>query len=377
MRTVRGGAVALLVAAVVVVAFAGRVEARPQAARAATALVISGHGFGHGVGLSQWGAEQRARAGQTYDRILSFYYPGAVLGTVPTATTAVRVLVAERGRLRLGSSSAFTVRDAGGHVVALPGGLQPVTVDGVLGDERLTLPLRVSPGRSPLQVEGTRYPGSLTLRREGAQLQAIVMLPLERYLVGVVSSECFGYWPQQALRAQAVASRTYALANLNPAAPFDLYHDDRSQNYHGLARDFSSAAAAVAATAGSVLLYGERPIQAFFSASNGGLTRAADEAWGGTSLPYLVSRSDPYDAGSPVHDWGPVQVTVQQLRSAFPELPAQIVGAGVKLTPAKRAAAVTLSAADGSRYEIPGSTFQQRLGLRSTYFTLATRSAAS
>ena len=240
----------------------------------------------------------------------------------------------------------------------------------------LKLPLTVEPGSAPLKVEGTRYPGSLTLRGEQTRLQAIVTVPLERYLVGVVSSECFGFWPQQTLRAQAVASRTYALANLNPAAAFDLHDDDRSQNYLGLAREFPSASAAVAATAGETLLYGGRPIQAFFTASNGGLTRTAEEAWGGTSLPYIVSRVDPFDARSPASDWGPVSVSIDKLRSAFPHVPARIMGAIVTMNAARRAAAVvTLRAADGSLNEIPVSAFQKRLGLRSPYLTVVTDSS--
>jgi stage II sporulation protein D len=371
MGTVRRGSIALLAPAVVLAIFAGRVEARPQSLRAANALVITGHGFGHGVGLSQWGAEQRARAGQSYDRILAFYYPGTVLATVPTATTNVRVLISEQQQLRLASTSPFTVRDPGGRRVELPAGAYPVAARDGAGPGRLSLPVTAEPGATPLLVGGTRYPGSVTIRRSGRGLQAIVTLPLERYLVGVVSSENYGSWPQDALRAQAVASRTYALSRLNPAAPFDVYNDDRSQNYHGLVRDFASAAAAVAATAGKVLLFDDRPIEAYFTASNGGLTRAADDAWG-SPLPYLVSRSDPYDAGSPVHTWGPVNVPIGDLRAAFPELPTQISGAEVTLTRAKRAATVTLTALDGSRYEIPGATFQARLNLRSTFFTLAT-----
>ena len=306
--------------------------------------MITGHGFGPGVGLSQWGAEERASAGQTAGRILSFYYPGARLGTMPTAAATVRVLVAEEGGVRIGSSSAFTVRDAGGGEARLAGGAYTRRRHGAPALGGLALPLTVEPGSAPLEVDGTGYPGPLTLRRERTRLQAIVTLPLERYLVGVVSSECYGGWPEQALSAQAIASRTYALAYLNPAAPFDLYNDDRSQNYHGLAREFPAAAAAVAATAGDVMLYGGRPIEAFFTASNGGMTRTADEAWGGASLPYIVSRPDPYDARSPARDWGPVVVSIDRLRSAFPEIPSRIVGAGVTLTRANRAAAVTLEA---------------------------------
>jgi stage II sporulation protein D len=331
--------------------------------------VISGHGFGHGVGLSQWGAEERASAGQTYRQILSFYYPGTALGTGPAAAR-VRVLVAEQPRLRLGSRASFAARDAQGHVVRLHAGRYSLSSDGSVGRARLVFPLRVQPGAAPLEVGGIRYRGTLAVKEEAGRLQAIDTLALEDYLVGVVSTENPGYWPQAALRAQAVASRTYALSHLRPSSDFDLYPDDRSQNYHGLQKEFPSAAAAVAATRGQVVLFDGRPIEAFFSASNGGLTSGVEGVWGGPPLPYLISRPDPYDARSPARNWGPVKVSVDKLRSAFPGLPSGIAGVTVSRNGAERAATVTFVGIDGSSYAVGGRAFQQRLGLRSTFLTV-------
>jgi stage II sporulation protein D len=352
------------------VVVAPSVAARPNAAVAASGLSISGHGFGHGVGLSQWGAEERAAAGQNHRQILAFYYPGTRLGTGPARAT-VRVLVAEHPRLRLDSAASFTVRDAHGRVVRSPAGRYSFTVAGALGPARLVFPLHVQPGAAPLAVDGIRYRGTLTLNEEGGRLQAIETLPLEDYLVGVVSTENPGYWPQEALRAQAVASRTYAVSHLRPTADFDLYADDRSQNYHGLQKEFPSAAAAVAATRGHVLLFEGRPIQALFSASNGGFTSGAEGVWGGPPLPYLVSRPDPYDARSPASKWGPVKVNVAALRAAFPGVPSAIAGVTVSRNDAERAATVTFVGVDGSSYQVAGRAFQQRLGLRSAYLTVA------
>jgi len=168
-----------------------------------------------------------------------------------------------------------------------------------------------------------------------------------------------------------VASRTYALSHLRPGADFDLYDDDRSQNFHGLQKDFPSAAAAVAATRRQVLLFGGHPIQALFSASNGGMTSGAEDVWGGPPLPYLPSRPDPYDARSPARNWGPVKVSIDKLRTAFPGLPSAIAGIDVSRNGAERAATVTFVGVDGSSYAIGGRAFQQRLGLRSTYLTVS------
>jgi stage II sporulation protein D len=345
------------------------VSAHTNAPLRASGLAISGHGFGHGVGLSQWGAEERAAAGHSYRQILSFYYPGTTLGTGPAATT-VRVLVAEQPLLRLGSVAPFTARDAQGRVARVPAGRYSVGAGGTLGPARLVLPLRLQPGAAPLEVGGIRYRGTLTVKEEAGRMRAIDTLPLEDYLVGVVSTENPGYWPQDALRAQAVASRTYALSRLKPSADFDLYDDDRSQNYDGLQKEFRSAATAVVETRRQVLLFNGRPIEAYFSASNGGLTSGVDGVWGGAALPYLVSRPDPYDARSPVGSWGPVKVSVEQLRAAFPGIPAGLAGVNVSRNQAERAAVVTFVGVDGSSYQVGGRAFQQRLGLRSTYVSV-------
>ena len=362
----RGFAVAILAAACSVAA-AGGASAKTDRA-SAMAVVISGHGFGHGIGLSQWGAEKRAAAGQTYDEILSFYYPGTELRTVPD--TNVRVWLTAQPRLQIGSRSPFSVQDARGRVLRLAGGIYPLAGNGLLGSTRLRLPLVVKPGAAPLQLAGTRYHGTLSISLADGKLEAVNTLAIDDYVVDVVSSECPGYWRQHALRAQAVASRSYALTSIRPDAGFDLYPDDRSQNYHGMHKEFPAAAAAVAATQRQVLFYDGQPVKAFFSASNGGLTSGVEHIWGTPHLPYFVSRPDTFDAKSPDLNWGPVTLSVDRLRTAFQELPTRIVNVTIARNSAGRASTVTFLGADGSHLQIDGYTFQQRLGLRSTYLSL-------
>lgn len=369
-RAVRGLAVAILAAACSVAAAGGASAETGSATVPASAVVISGHGFGHGIGLSQWGAEERAAAGQTYNEILSFYYPGTELRTVPD--TSVRVWLTEQPRLQIGSRSPFTVKDARGRVLRLRGGIYPVAGNGLLGSTRLRLPLVVNPGAAPVQLGGTRYHGTLSISLADGKLEAVNTLALDDYVVDVVSSECPGYWPQEALRAQAVASRSFALTSIRPEARFDVYPDDRSQNYHGLRKEFPSAAAAVAATKHRVLFYAGQPVKAFFSASNGGLTSGVEDIWGAPHLPYFVSRTDTFDAQSPDLNWGPVTLGVDQLHAAFPKLPTEIVSVTIARNGAGRASTVTFAGADGSQLQIDGYTFQQRLGLRSTFLSLTT-----
>lgn len=345
--------------------------ALPAAARTAeggvSQFTIRGRGLGHGVGMSQWGAQDRAKAGQSYRRILSFYYPGARIGTVQEVQ--IRILVADAPRLSIGSSGPFAVTDATGRTIRLGAGSHWLDAAGRVDASQLTLPFAIRAGSAPLTVGAVPYDGTFTVERAGTRLRAINTLGLEDYLVGVVSSENPGYWAQAALRAQAVASRTYALANLNPGASFDLYPDDRSQNYYGLKKQFQSAERAVSSTRGKALLFGGRPISAFFSASNGGFTSGVEGVWGGAPLPYLVSRPDPFDAMSPVRAWGPITIGLGRLRTVFPGLAANITSVEILRNNAHRAVTVTFKG-QGWSYAVPGSLFQERLGLASTYLSV-------
>jgi stage II sporulation protein D len=366
----RGLAVAILVTACSVAAVQGASAGTGSATVPATAVVVSGHGFGHGIGLSQWGAEERAAAGQTYDEILSFYYPGTELRTVPN--TNVRVWLTEQPRLQVGSRSPFTVQDARGRVLHVPSGIYPVAGNGLFGSTRLQLPVTIKPGAAPVQLGGTRYHGTLSISRSDGKLEAVNTLPLDDYVVDVVSSECPGYWQQDALRAQAVASRSFALMSKRSDTSFDVYPDDRSQNYHGMRKEFASAAAAVASTKRQVLFYDGQPVKAFFSASNGGLTSGVEDIWATAPLPYFISRADTFDAQSPDLNWGPVTLDINQLHAAFPGLPTRIVNVTIARNGAGRVSTVTFVGADGSQLQTDGYTFQQRLGLRSTYLSLTT-----
>jgi len=125
-------------------------------------------------------------------------------------------------------------------------------------------------------------------------------VPLERYVRGVIAAEMPSSWPLAALEAQAVASRTYALSAHAGGSRFDVYSDTRSQVYRGLAAETSASNAAVAATAGQIVLYGGTPAITYFFASSGGMTENVENAWPGAEPePWLKGVSDPYEpAGS-------------------------------------------------------------------------------
>src|SRR5262245_11616480 len=154
-------------------------SAAASSTTSASAIAVSGQGHGHGVGLSQWGAEERASAGQGVDEILRFYYPGTTIAQA--APRNVRVLVSSAPRAVVGSAAPFTIRYASGDTVRLGAGHHTVGLD--------ELPATVVPGASPITVGQVPYAGQLKLVEAGDNVQVVNEVPLEEYLVGVVSSE--------------------------------------------------------------------------------------------------------------------------------------------------------------------------------------------
>ncbi|MBU6251353.1 MAG: SpoIID/LytB domain-containing protein, partial [Cyanobacteria bacterium REEB417] len=180
--------------------------------------------------------------------------------------------------------------------------------------EALALPSDPDPG---ILLQQRRYRGVLQVRPQGSGLQVINHVPLETYLVSVVGSEMPASWPLEALRAQAVAARTYALRSRRPAQPFDLKATVASQVYRGVETETPSTLAAVETTRGLVLTHDDALIDAVFHSSSGGRTESSGDLWP-RQLPYLVSVPD-FDHGSPVRAWRQ-SLDGEQLRKAFPEL---------------------------------------------------------
>lgn len=224
--------------------------------------------------------------------------------------------------------------------------------------------LRLEPvdGRALLVLKQRRYRGTLLLRGQGEGLQAINRLPLERYLMGVVGSEMPNSWPLAALQAQAVASRTYALQQLRPGAPYDLKATVASQVYKGVDSESAAVREAVASTRSQVLMHGERLINAVFHSSSGGLTENSGDLWS-RQLPYLVSVPDE-DASSPVSRWEKT-FSPEALRQAFQE-----IGGATTIQPLETSKTGRLRRAKvigpGGELVLTGSALRERLGLRST-----------
>ena len=134
-------------------------------------------------------------------------------------------------------------------------------------------------------------------------LNAIDAVPVDQYVKGVIPNESPSSWPQAALQAQAVASRSYALSVQVEGNGFDLYDDTSSQVYGGIAGETAAGNLAAEATRGQVVTYGGRVAETYFSACSGGHTESVQNVFFGAAVPYLVGVPDPYDGDCPLHRW--------------------------------------------------------------------------
>jgi len=339
---------------------------------AATLFLIRGGGWGHGVGMGQWGAEGYAQHGWNDRRILAHYYPQTTLTLEHTPTT-LRVLLAQRKSVSIGSSKPFLVVDARGTRVHVPPRTLRFGVGLRLGTQQLVAPVQIEPGAAVLTFDGKGYRGSLTLVRRPAALSVVNDVSLQPYLRGVVPSEMPRLWLPAAYEAQAIAARSYALAAMRGTGYFDLYADTRDQVYGGIDAERPQTNAAVGYTAGQVLTYDGKPILAFYSSSTGGRTEAVQTAFPGRApVPYLVSVSDPYDSISPVHRWH-LRLSFGSFTRDFGFTTTDIV---VERDTAGHATQVELSGPRGTKI-VTGDAFAQALGLRSSRFTVAELSLAA
>jgi stage II sporulation protein D len=296
--------VSLLVAVLAALSFASSAAASPL-------IVVWGRGWGHGIGMSQWGAFGLASGFKvdhpyTHQEILGHYYTGTTVTTRPTSSVGI-LLASGRASVHIGSASAFTVgakTHAAGDPLVTPTATGRIKVEGLAGT--FVSPVTVSPGSSALALNGARYRGKLVVSVSGGRLRVVNRVNIEGYLKGVVPRESPSSWPLEALKAQAVAARSYALTSSGKCGGF-LCPDTRDQVYGGLDGEAASTNAAVDQTAGEVVDYGGAVAQTFFSSSSGGQTATPKDGFGpgAGDVPYLQSVADPADVNgtNPNHFW--------------------------------------------------------------------------
>jgi stage II sporulation protein D len=311
-----------------VLALVAALLAGAPAAQAATKLTITGAGFGHGIGMSQYGTYGYSLHLKSYDFILGHYYTGTALGALDS-NPEVKVLlqggkhaISFSGALNAGDQTldpamTYTVRrNADGLVLRDASGKDLATTPGPLRvDAPVEQALRLN-GTSVPGVKNGLYRGSLLISASGSGLIAVNALDLEDYVRGVVSGESPSAWPTEALKAQAVAARTYAMTTNAGGATFDQYADTRSQVYRGVAAETPNTDAAVAATRGQVVTFGGQPVTTYFFSTSGGETEDVENSFVGSQpKPWLKAVDDPFDNVSPKHRWGPFRFTAHQAQS--------------------------------------------------------------
>ena len=333
----------------------------PSAARAARTVTISGGGWGHGIGMSQYGAYGRAQNGKSAAQIIEHYYSGSVVGD--RRMPKVRVgLLQERNGVRL--TSAPHLGGSGDVVWKVSGEKQPLASGasgdawkvvpsatggmrlyrngeqirrdgtGVFGGPQNPLVLVFQRFGSVIDVAGKSYDyalgklevGSYSTDRcdPGFCLRLVLPISMQKYLYGL--AEVPSSWPAGVLRTQAIAGRTYAFEKWSRSGshryPCDctVYDSTLDQAYAGDGKRTGSGSywddwkAAVDDTKRQVILHDGAPIQALYSSSSGGHTEDNENVWGGTPLPYLRGVPDKPDAvdANPNHQWSPVEMSFRQ-----------------------------------------------------------------
>ena len=305
-------------------------------------VTFFGKGFGHGVGLSQWGAQGYATGAagppQTGEQIVAHYYPGTQLTVVDAATNPrgpMRVLLSSpssSGSASCGSPFMNTwlinVRSPGGFIVlneaqgnavvgiasanvtyqiaAIPGGVS-------VYDQGTATPTLKYSGPGPVtltptdtaqpitvQEKGEFFRGKLQFKNDGGgNLRVVNFLNYDDYVRGVIPKEMPLGWHLEAYKAQALAARTYGFTSATPTRDYDVRDDQSDQCYGGATVETTAGNAAVLATLGKVITYNGAAIRAYFSSSSGGYTVGVG-CWNSGTVckpndPYLVPVPDPAD----------------------------------------------------------------------------------
>ena len=319
------------------------------------------------------------RSGQgrrTFDQILSYYYTGTELGDAPAALAKrLRVLIADNvPTVTLSSLVPFSVADATGTRYPLPAGDLTISPKlelpvGPLGEPvQLAGPIQFRSGSGSRSGAQMSYRGELRISSNTPRLQLVNLVPLESYLLGVVPGEMPKDWPLEALKAQAVAARTYAIGSLLKGKPYDLYSDWRSQMYYGVEHEASATTQAVRDTKGKIVTYQGKVAQVFYFSSSGGRTANAVDVYG-NDVPYLVSVDDPWDVASPNHRWTPRQLTGRELAKAF-GLAQPVVDVTYQPGEQGSPAQIILTTAAGVSAPFRTTDVRARLALRSSTFKL-------
>ena len=389
-----------------------------QAVDIPASFSFAGSGYGHGVGMSQIGARAKALAGESATAILNYYYSGTSVET----TTDTQILRINIGHLL---TSAKLKSDSAGAAFALYAGDVPETgtANAILNyPSKTSLNLNLSGGQISvsttrgskttqvatgtlftLRWSGTRYmegtptilsvtTNSVVNRYRHGQMQFKVVRDKllgkrieiinsvrlqDEYLWGI--SEVPSLWPTAALQAQAIASRTYAIAKavrIRTACDCHLYGSISDQTFAGYAKEGEPKYGqlwknAVNSTVGQIVTYAGAPITAYFSSSSGGVTETSEHAWG-TATAYTQSVSDTASVDlvlNPRFATWTRQIPQSVIAAAF--VLSDVASLQVlSMNPAGTVALIQATSSTGVTAELRGETFRSRSKLPSAWFSI-------
>ncbi len=392
IRRFLSGAVAVAVIGTFAVLTTIPAHADSAVSASAGNFTIRGAGWGHGWGMSQYGAYGAARKGLSWKQILAFYYRGTRLSKMPSGTKIKVWITADNDNsLRVLPTSGLAVRDTAGHSYSVPTGAKYTSWRISRSGTRYRLSYLTSSGsyvtKSTGLTSGTwsfstgskivkvvlpngsvrPYRGSVALIKRGTGGRTVNNVLLEDYVKGVVPSEMPTSWAANAVRAQAVAARSYAvrLQKFAGYSGYDICDTTACQVYGGMGRETSGGNAAVKATAGTIVTYRGVVALTQFAPSNGGHSARGDYS-------YLAAQRDPYDGMIKSQAWTRT-LSASSISRAWPSVGAvkQLQITGRDGAGAWGGRVNTIKIIGRSRTAtVSGTTFQRMFGLRSSLYTV-------
>ncbi len=285
-------------------------------------------------------------------------------------------------RVLLGTSKSYSISPSKGQYSIEIGeqkmrGQKPFKVQfhkqGLLINDKLykTSYLKLE-GVKAFKANGIAYRGDLVIHREKYTLSMVNYVGLEEYLLSVVPAEVYKSWDKEALKAQAVAARTYALYEMkrnrkNKSRKFDLYNDTRSQVYRGISSEHPKTTQAVLSTKGQVLTYNGALVKSYFSSSIGGVSAAGLEI--GDNKPYLRPIKSYHSSQNPNKQWT-MKIPLTKLQQQYKT--SKITQVGVKSrTLSGRIEYIQIKDNKGKVKTVRGDHFRSKLGSSKMKSTLA------
>ena len=371
-------------------------------------FIITGSGYGHGVGLSQIGAKGMALEGKSASDILNYYFTGTTVAPVQDDMD-IRVNIGHQlTYLSLKADKGSTV-GIQLHQGDLTGPLTQIPLTATLKFAMVGKVISVSivaPKQAPVILPASTlwsftWDGNLTVNKlvlkygsvalratpvtkSTPKIELTTTMKLhDQYIYGV--SEVSSSWPSASLQAQAIASRTYALSRIGKIrkdCDCNVYNTIYDQNYVGASKEMEATYGALWKSAvdsttvdsshGLAVLYNGQPINTFFSASTGGVSANSADVWG-TAYPYLVSVSDPYSLDlvlNPSYSHWQRVINQSDMANAFGLT--DIVNLRIDTrSPTNSALTLVGTSSAGVSATLPVGTFKSKLKIPSSWFELA------